>query len=387
MEAGDLWLDTKETNRSRQSPTRFLLTEITPVVQRQGSMNIDAKENFGAVRVSAPPGSTVRILCKEPNASGDQYAGYLEGAVDASSVTCISVWIDRECFMQGESSDARFLVPSVPDAFPPSLSALIIETQLQSVGSSAAVRSFRFNVRTDGNGPVYPHFDGDVQNCRASELSFGHRQFLFTSPPSSGLDLTSSRPNPPNFRDPLNWFPTNMNCFIKIVTTGKGSTFLASSYRANSKDNANKFGDSIATANPATDVDNTFVACLDVRCPGNVYNPENPANPWQEWTYVLVTHLTGTCDFQSHNLQKQNDIDNNGASCPASRRKRHASGSENWFCIPLPSPGSFDIDNLYTSPRNDRARGVSRCNTGNNRWQSGPSNPSSSSPTIVFNCR
>lgn len=34
MEAGDLWLDTKKTNRSRRSPTRFLLTEITPVVQR-----------------------------------------------------------------------------------------------------------------------------------------------------------------------------------------------------------------------------------------------------------------------------------------------------------------------------------------------------------------
>jgi len=386
MEAGDLWLDTTKTNRSRRSPSRFLLTEITPVVQRQGTLNIDDEEDFGAVRVSAPSGSTVRILCKEPNASGDQYAGYLEGAVDANGVTCISVWIDRECFMQGESSDARFLVPSVPDAFPPSVSAVIIDTQLQSVGSSATVSSFSFNVRTDGNGPVYPHFNSDVQNCRASDLIDGHRQFLFTSPPSTGLDLTSNRPSRVDFTDPLNWFPDNKNCFIKIVTTGQGSTFLASSYRENRKDNANKFGDSVATANPATDVDDTFVACLDVRCPGDVYNPATDEfDP--EWTYVLVTHLTGSCDFQSHNFPKQDDLDNNGASCPASRRKRHASGSENWFCIPLPSTGSFDIDNLYTSPRNDRARGVSRCNTGNNQWQSGPSNPSSNSPTIVFNCR
>lgn len=386
MEGGDLWLDTKKTNRSRRSPTRFLLTEITPVIQKQGTMNIDARENFGAVRVTAPTGSTVRILCKEPNTSGEQYAGYLEGVVDASTVTCISVWINRECFMQAESDDARFLVPSQPDSFPPSVSALIIETQLQSVGSSPAVRSFSFNIITDSNGPVYPHYDSDVQNCRASELITGHRQFQFTSPPSTGLDLTSNRPNRPNFRDPLNWYPTSTNCFIKIVTTGAGSTFLASSYRANRKDNANKFGDSVAMANPATDVDNTFVACLDIRCPGNVYHSDtNTQVP--EWTYVLVTHLTGSCDFQTHNLQQQDNIDNNGANCPASRSKRHASGSENWFCIPLPASGSFDIDNLYTSPRNDRQRGVNRCNTGNNQWQSGPANPSRNSPTIEFTCR
>ena len=128
------------------------------------------------------------------------------------------------------------------------------------------------------------------------------------------------------------------------------------------------------------------MACLDVRCPGNVYQSDTISQV-PEWTYVLVTHLTGSCDFQTHNLQQQNNIDNNGASCPASRSKRHSSGSENWFCIPLPATGSFDIDNLYTSPRNNRQRGVSRCNTGNNQWESGPSNPSSASPTIEFSCR
>ena len=99
MKAGDLWLDTKKTNRSRRSPTRFLLTEITPIIQRQGKLNVDTPTNFGAVRVRAPRDSTVRILCKEPNTSGNQYTGYLEENVDASSIKCISVWIDRECFM------------------------------------------------------------------------------------------------------------------------------------------------------------------------------------------------------------------------------------------------------------------------------------------------
>lgn len=386
MEAGDLWLDTEETNRSRRSPTRFLLTEITPVIQKQGKLNIDRKENFGAVRVTAPMGSTVRILCKERNTGSDQYAGYLEGAVDDSEVTCISVWINRECFMQAESNDALFLVPSDPDSFsfPFPVSALIIKTQLQSFGSSPTVQSFSFKVITDSKGPVYPHYDSDVQNCRARELITGHRQFQFTSP-STGLDLISNRPKRLNFRDPLNWYPTKTNCFIKIVTTGAGSTFLASSYRANRTDNANKFGDSVAMANPATDADNTFVACLDIRCPGNVYHSDtNREVP--EWTYVLVTHLTGSCGLQGNHLPKQDDLDNNGTSCP-SRSDRHASGSENWFCIPLPATGNFDIDKLYTSPKNDRDLGVKRCKTGNNKWDSGSANPSSNSPTIKFNCR
>jgi len=386
MEAGDLWLDTKETKRSRRSPTRFLLTEITPAIQRLGKLNIDKREDFGAVRVAAPPGSTVRILCKEPNASGEQYAGYLEGTVDARSVTCISVWIDRECFMQGESSNARFLVPSTPDSFPSSVSASIIKTGLKSVGSSASVQSFSFEIKTDRNGPVYPHSYRDVRNCHAPELITGHRQFQFTSPQSTGLDLTSDRPNKINPRDPLNWYPTNTNCFIKIVTTGpRGSTFLASSYRANTTDNANKFGDSVAMANPATDAENTFVACLDIRCPGYVYH-EDTRSMVKEWTHVLVTHLTGSCHLQTHHLLNQDNLDKNGASCPAGRSKRHAAGSENWFCIPLPS-GGFDIDNVYTSRRQSRPLGVNRCNTGNNAWVSGSSNPSSVTPTIEFTCR
>lgn len=394
MEAGNLWLDTKQTNRSKRSPTRFLLTEITPVVQRQGTLNIDVTANFGAVRVSAPAGSTVRILCEEPNQSVTTYAGYLEGAVDASTVTCISVWINRQCFMQAEGSDARFLDPSNPDSFPTSVAASIIQTQLTSVGSSPSVRSFRFNVNTDNNGPVYPHDNDDVQNCRAPQLVVGHRQFEFTSSTASAsLNLISARPSPPlNFQDPLSWYPApgRFNCFIKILAHGKGSVFLASSYRANTKDDANKFGDSAAMAISATadpGVDDKYVACLEIRCPGNVYHQNaNPPQQVPEWTHVLVTHLTGSCDFQRHHLQKQNDLDNNGASC-SSRRKRHSAGSENWFCIPLPALGGFDIDNVYTSPRNNRQQGVNRCNTGNNDWVSGPANPSQDSPTIEFNCR
>lgn len=393
MEAGDLWLDTEKTNRSRRSPTRFLLTEISPVIQRQGKLNVDVQADFGAVRVKAPKDSTVRILCKEPNTSGNQFAGYLEENVDASGVKCISVWIDRECFMQGESNDARYLDPvNITKSFPTSMSATVIKSTLDQVGSSPKVRSFNFKISPDSNGPVYSHNDNDHLNCRARTLDNRYRHFQFNPPVSESFNLISERPAKPKPKDPLSWYPVSKdpeNCFIKIVTTGKGSIFVASSYRANKKDDLNKFGSSVAKAEPASDAAKTYVACLDIRCPGKVYHENlkgGGGHMVEEWTYVLVTHLTGSCDFSENHLPKQNNLDNNGAKCP-SRSKRHASGSENWFCIPLKSPGFQQIDRMYTSPIKDRELGAKKCKIGDNEYKSGPVTIKSTSPTINFTCR
>ena len=145
IEKGDLRLRNKTSGRSKRSPTRFVLeTEITPEISQQGSFNIDVRENFGAVRVTASPGSTIRILCEEPNTTPRRYSGYLEGTVGANQAACISVWIDRRCFMQGELN-AQFLEPSTPDSFPSSVSATIVSNQdVQS--ASGNVQSFRFEI-------------------------------------------------------------------------------------------------------------------------------------------------------------------------------------------------------------------------------------------------
>ena len=102
IEAGNLRLGNKTSSRRKRSPTRFLLeTEITPAISRRRKLNVDTIENFGAVRVTAPVGSTIRILCEEPNTAPKKYTGYLESTVNGQ-VACISVWIKKTVSCKGK---------------------------------------------------------------------------------------------------------------------------------------------------------------------------------------------------------------------------------------------------------------------------------------------
>ena len=385
VNAGDLWKGNETSSRRKRSPTRFLLeTEITPAVAKQGKLNIDVRENFGAVRVYAPASSSVRILCEEPNSNPKRYLGYLEKSVDASRVACISVWIEKRCFMQGENQDSLFLIPTDPDSFPPEVSASIVSSDFEG---SSQVQSFQFEVKTTSNGPVFTHFDQGVQDCNEPYLTPkpNIRQFQFDSPlATNNLELESQRIDNP--RDPRNWFPKNLRCFIKILLHGKRSLFLASSHRPNK---GVKFGDSVSLAEQVSSGINKYVACPEIRCPGNVRDDTRSTTGFvDEWTHVLVTHLTAeSCDFYQHHLPNQDNVDRNGAACPT-RSKRHSPGSETWLCVPL-SRGGFDIDNVYTSNKNFPDLGVKRCKNGNRMWETGmtPDEVNVNLPTVEFNCR
>ena len=206
-------------------------------------------------------------------------------------------------------------------------------------------------------------------------MTSGLLQFEFQDPAPSPLKLFSNRIT--DWGDQRNWYSGNVNCFIKILINGqRSSIFLASSHRPKK---GNKFGDSAAFAQ-ATDQGDAYVACLEIRCPGVVLGVS-------EWTHVLVTHLTGTCDFQRHHLNKQDDIDNQGTPCPT-RSKRHSPGSETWLCVPLPGSAGFDIDNVYTADRNDLVLGEKRCQNGNTKWARGMTDEINvREPTVEFSCR
>ena len=382
VKAGDLWTGNETSSRRKRTPTRFLLeTEISPAVAKQGPFNIDVRENFGAVRVYAPASSSVRMLCEEPNTSPKRYLGYLEKSVDASRVACISVWIDKTCFMQGENQDSLFLRPVDPDNFPTSVSASIVSSHLQG---SSQVEAFRFEVKTSSNGPVFTHFNQGVQDCNEPYLTPKDiRQFVF-NPPQAINNLELASPRITNRRDPRNWIPKNTRCFIKILVHGKRSTFLASSHRPNKGD---KFGDSVSLAERVTDEINKYVACPEIRCPGNVYD-RSTRRQVEEWTHVLVTQITAeSCDFHKHYLLNQDNLNRSGFACPTPST-RHSPGSETWLCVPL-RRGGFDIDNVYTSNRNFPDLGVKRCKIGNKEWQTGmtPDEVNENLPTVEFNCR
>ena len=286
------------------------------------------------------------------------------------------MWIDRLCYIQGERSDSRFLVPSPPDVFSSSVSATVISnSDLQ--GSSSSVSSFRFEVKTSENGrAVFPrHAAGLGRCCNAA----GVRHFEFENPTSASLDLDSTG-RIDDMTQTLNWYPQGYACFIKILVRGtSASSFLVRSYGPNK---SRHYGDSAVTAQNVSGGNNMFVDCAEIRCPGNVFYPTT-GRFVSEWTHVHVTHLTGNCQFQRNYLTRQQNLDGSNSPCPP----QSSPGSETLLCVPLPI-GNFDIDYVYTGDKNDLAVGKNRCLSGNNGWQQGqPLQVNENSPTVEFSCR
>ena len=367
----------KTSGRGKRSVTHFLLeTEIAADISRQGKFNVDNVANFGAVGIRAPVGSSIRILCEEPNSNPTRYTGYFEETVGTERTICITVWIDRLCYIQGESSDSAFLVPSPPDAFPSSVSATVISNRDLQGSASSGVSSFRFAVKTSDNGPVFPRHNAGLGRCRNAA---GVRRFEFENPTSASLDLSTVRID--DLSNILNWYPQNYACFIKILVRGTStSLFLVRSYGPNK---SRHYGDSAATAERVSSGNDVFVACAEIRCPGDVVYPDGIRG---EWTHVHVTHLTGSCHFRRNYLTRQQNLDGNNTPCP-SRSKRHSPGSETLLCVPLPV-GSFDIDYVYTFDKNVLTVGKNRCLNGNNAWQAGqPLQVNENRPSVEFSCR
>ena len=271
--------------------------------------------------------------------------------------------------------------PLDPDNFPLAVSAEIVSNNLLK-GSTRRINSFKFKVITSANGPVFSGTNGrdGVKRCREEA---GLQQFEFKYPVAPGISLTSTRETHP--KNVSNWHPNNKACFIKILTTGEGPLFLVTSYWPNE---TYRYGNSVVTAERVPGK-NKFVACVEIRCPGNVYHP-NSKKQLPEWTYLHVTHLTGKCNLKDikNNLANQENLygDNRGNCSHYS--KSHSPGSaEAWLCVPLPN-GGFDIDFVYTGNKNDLTIGKNRCLNGKNDWSKGqPSQVNEKRPTVTIPCR
>ena len=375
IEASDVRVVKKTSARRKRSVTHFVLeTEIAADISRQAQFNVDDVTNFGVVGIKAPVGSSIRILCADPNSNPRRYTGYFEETVGVDRTVCITVWIDRLCYIQGESRDSRFLVPLPPDAFFSPVSATVVSnSDLQ--GSSSSVSSFRFEVKTSENGPVFPRDSAGLGRCRnAAEV----RHFEFENPTTDSLDLLTVRID--DISNTLNWYPRDYACFIKILVRGTSSSLIL--VRSYGPDKSRHYGDSAVTAERVSNGNDVFVACAEIRCPGNVFYPTTRRFV-SEWTHVHVTHLTGNCQFQKNYLTRQQNLDGSNTPCPPQSSPR----SERLLCVPLPI-GNFDIDYVYTGDKNDLAVGKNRCLNGNNGWQQGqPLQVNENSPSVEFSCR
>ena len=382
IEASGVRVVKKTSGRAKGSVMNFALeTKIAPEISRQGRLSIAwPTPHNAAVRVNAPRASYIRALCEEPDSSPKRYTGYFEETAWFSEIVCINLWVDRLCYIQGESDNSTFLEPFPPDNFPPSVSAKVVSNNLLE-GPTRQINSFKFKVITSDNGPVFSGTNGreGVKRCREEA---GLQQFEFKYPVAPSISLTSTREtHPKNVR---NWHPNNKACFIKILTTGEGPLFLVTSYWPNE---TYRYGNSVVTAERVPGK-NKFVACVEIRCPGNVYHP-NSKKQLPEWTYLHVTHLTGKCNLKDikNNLANQENLygDNRG-NCSHYSKSHSPRSAEAWLCVPLPNRG-FDIDFVYTGNKNDLTIGKNRCLNGNNRWERGqPSQVNENGPTIRIPC-
>ena len=388
IEASNMRLVKKTSGRRKRSVTHFVLeTEIAADLSRQGRLNIDwPTPHYAAVRVNAPMRSSVRVLCAESGSSRKRYTGYFEETVSSSEIVCINLWVDRLCYIQGESDNATFLEPSPVDNFPSSVSATIVENKILQEGNRK-LKSFRFNVKTSDDGPVFSGKNGfrGIQRCRYEPNLL---QFKLNYPVAPTITLVSAREK--RMKNASNWYPLNdkrrkrITCFIKILTTGKGPLFLVTSYWPNE---TYKYGNSVETAEKVPGK-NVFVACVEIRCPGTVYHPNSKPEQVGEWTYLHVTYLTGKCNLQKNHLKNQDDLYGEKRGNCSHYSKSHSPGSaEAWLCVPL-ERGSFDIDNVYIGYINDITIGKKRCLAGNNGLQSGQqAQTNEKEPTVEFSCR
>ena len=379
IEASDMRMVKKTSGRGKRSVTHFVLeTEIAADISRQGWINIDKVENFGAVGIKAPVGSSIRILCEERDSSPKRYTGYFEEIVGDTGTVCITVWIDRLCYIQGENDDSMFLEPQAPDStFPSNVEAAVIaNNDLQ--GSASSLSSFEFKVKTSNNGPVFPRHSTGLERCRIAPEVL---HFEFEDPTSASLDLPAARKT-----DDLYWYPKTHACFIKILVRGtRTPSFLVRSYGPYKSWH---YGDSVVTVERVSSGNNAFVACAEVRCPGEVVYPNGTMILEPQWTLLHVTHLTGNCDFQKNYLtDRQQNLDGKNATCP-SRTKRHSPGSETLLCVPIPLEGNFDIPSVYNSEDiNNPKRGKNRCLAGNNKEKGSSPPKKEKGPTVEFSCR
>ena len=378
--AGNIWSDEKGSiRRKRSSARRFLVTEITQAIS-ESDLNFDRPSGLSFVGVSAPPGSTARVICGF-SSDDNLLEGYREQTSNSNGIACVPTWPERTCYLQAESDSSRFLTPDQGgiDSFPYGTNVRVVSSDL---GRAQKVESFKLYTSVRSSGPVYPYSES---NARCYRQDRENEYFRFQPPQGADATFVLSSPRIDDSNNTLNWYPPSPSdinkrdvCFIKVLVHNAKETFLASSFRGNRQGATDsKVGD-YATMAVNSNINNQFVVCLQIRCPGIVDGAE-------ERTDVHIIPITGHCHFQSVHIP-QKFMENN-FDVPCVLPSSGASNHEKWICVPSGLTSGFDVDFVYRAGKNDENLAKHRCLVGRIKENQTPDTPpSTTGASLVYSC-
>ena len=378
--AGNIWSDEKGSiRRKRSSARRFLVTEITQAIS-ESDLNFDRPSGLSFVGVSAPPGSTARVICGF-SSNDNLLEGYREQTSNSNGIACVPTWRERTCYLQAESDGSRFLTPDRGgiDSFPYGTNVRVVSSNL---GRAQQIESFKLYTSVRSSGPVYPF---SKSNARCYRQDRDNKYFRFQPPQGADATFILSSPRIDDSNNPLNWYPPSPSdinkqdvCFIKVLVHNAKATFLASSFRGNRQGTTDsKVGD-YATMAVDSNRDNEFVVCLQIRCPGIVDRAE-------ERTDVHIIPITGHCHFQSVHIP-QKFMENN-FDVPCVLPSSGASNHEKWICVPSGLTSGFDVDFVYRADKSQENLAKHRCLIGRIREdQITDTPPSITGASLVYSC-
>ena len=375
--AGNIWSDEKGSiRRKRRSARRFLVTEITQAIAKS-DLNFDYPNDFCFVGVSAPPGSTARVICGS-SSNDNLLEGYREETSNSNGIACVPTWRERTCYLQAESDSSIFLTPDRGgiDSFPYGTNVRVVSSKL-----GRAQESFKLYTNVRSSGPVYPF---SRSNARCYRQDGDNKYFHFQSPQGANASFILSSPRIDDRNSLLNWYPPSPSdrskqdvCFIKILVHNAKATFLASSFRGNKQGATDsKVGD-YATMAVDSNINNKFVVCLQIRCPGIVDRAE-------ERTDVHIIPITGHCHFQSVHIPQKFMENNRDEPCvlPSSGAGKH----EKWICVPSGLTSGFDVDFVYRADRSQENLAKHRCLVGRIKENQTTKTPSTTGASLVYSC-
>ncbi len=306
-EAGELFPEHGSKRRRKRSNRVFLAGTVAASLTKH-TLNLDKQTERIGLRVSLykqTDEAVVRVICKEKDPQGGQgrFKGYLEKNT-IGGVICHSIWKRSICYVQAEdNSQMKYYDPdeSLKDSFGN------IDGGIEPFPKSSGltISSFNFSSADPGNKKPVPLYridnDEEMKECKAPlDVTKAEKgsQFVFKSSSAVNSNLRYSMLSIDTTADSdwsLKFHESTLNCFIKVIISGKDAVFMAVSYQDGQFKAGEEYGLHVRESR-----NRPRVVCLRFRCPKD--------DGLQSVVLVapLITQTSITCRFSGSQPSKCN---------------------------------------------------------------------------------